>query len=85
MNSCHLQEMNQPGDYQVEWDKPNSKRQISPVFTHKWNLDLQEDNNDVGGDNGLEGERETEGRKENREYWWVKGQKYVKHTRRQHI
>jgi hypothetical protein len=60
--------MNWPGDYHVEWDKPNSKRQISSVFTHKWNLDLHDDNNDFGGDNGFEGERGTEGRKANREY-----------------
>jgi hypothetical protein len=80
MNSCHLQEMNQPGDYHVEWDKQNSKRQILPAFTHKWNLDLHDDNNDVGGDNVLEGERGTQGRKENREYWGVKGWKYVTHT-----
>jgi hypothetical protein len=75
MNSCHLQEMNWPGDYHVEWDKPNSKRQVSPVFIHKWNLDLHDENNDVDGDSGLEGQRGTVGRKENREYWGVKGWK----------
>jgi hypothetical protein len=40
-NYVICRKMGRNGNHYVKWNKPDSERQISHIFSHMWNLDLK--------------------------------------------